>query len=56
MNSWGWAVICSPHKNRSSLKLKIVVFGPNPSVIAARKVNPGDVRNCRRTKRRSVIT
>src|SRR5438132_14002315 len=46
-----------PRKNRSLIRLKIAVFNPIPSasVSNASKVNPGDLSNCRRAKRRSVI-
>src|SRR5437763_13155230 len=46
-----------PRKNRSLIRLKIAVFSPIPSasVINARKVNPGDLSNCRTVKRKSVI-
>src|SRR5438034_6545309 len=48
----------SPRRNRSLIKLKIAVFSPMPSasVMTARKVNPGDLPNCRKAKRRSLIT
>ena len=47
----------SPFRNRSLISEKIAVFSPIPSVrvITARSVNPGDLRSCRRAKRRSVI-
>src|SRR6266404_5436498 len=46
-----------PRRKRSLIKLKMAVFNPIPSasVIRASKVNPGDLRNCRKAKRRSVI-
>ncbi len=47
----------SPRRKSSLIRVKIAVFNPMPSVrvITARRVNPGDLRNCRRAKRRSVI-
>src|SRR5205823_5479508 len=47
-----------PRRKRSLIRLKIAVFSPIPraSVSNASKVNAGDLSNCRRAKRRSVIT
>src|SRR5207248_7302685 len=47
-----------PRRKRSLIRLKIAVFSPIPraSVSSASKVNAGDLSNCRRAKRRSVIT
>src|SRR5437773_2214532 len=47
-----------PRKKRSLIRLKIAVFSPIPraSVSNGSKVNPGDLSNCRRAKRRSVFT
>src|SRR6266404_603578 len=44
-----------PRRKRSCIKLKIAVFMPMPMarVSTARKVNPGDLRNCRSAKRMS---
>src|SRR3954468_18843257 len=46
-----------PLRKRSLIKLKMAVFIPIPSarVSTARKVNAGDLRSCRRAKRRSII-
>src|SRR4029453_16807256 len=47
----------SPRRNRSLIRLKIVVFSPMPSasVRTATKVNPGDLRSWRKAKRRSFM-
>src|SRR6266567_4579238 len=47
-----------PRRKRSCIKLKIAVFMPIPmaSVMTASKVKPGDLRSCRRAKRRSFIS
>src|SRR5215475_5729639 len=46
-----------PRRKRSCIKLKIAVFMPMPtaSVSTARKVNPGDLRSCRRANFRSFM-
>src|SRR5438105_12781173 len=48
----------NPRRKRSCIKLKMAVFMPMPSasVIMARQVNPGDLRSCRRAKRKSLIS
>src|SRR5437762_1603840 len=57
-----WTTRCGslkerPRRNRSLIRLKIAVFSPIPSasVISASKVKPGDLSNCRKAKRKSVI-
>src|SRR5262245_24329157 len=46
-----------PRRKRSCIKLKIAMFIPIPtaSVSTARKVNPGDLRSCRRANFRSFM-
>src|SRR6266487_4120704 len=48
---------CRPRRNRSLIKLKMVVFSPMPiaSVIIASAEKPGDLRSCRRANRMSFI-
>ena len=48
----------SPRKNRSLIRLKIVVFSPIPSanVMIAIAVNPGDLRSWRTANFRSFMS
>src|SRR6266566_9347360 len=47
-----------PRRKRSCIRLKMAVFMPMPSarVSTATVVKPGDLRSCRRAKRRSFIS